>query len=74
MNTHICLSPNGVDTYHTAAEPTSLLVGTMDGVVELRASPGTGRWETVNRTLDGLHVEFADERTEPWGAFRGSPR
>jgi photosystem II stability/assembly factor-like uncharacterized protein len=56
MNTQICLSPNGVDTYRTLTAPSSLLVGTMDGVVELRASPRTDRWERVNRSLDGLHV------------------
>jgi photosystem II stability/assembly factor-like uncharacterized protein len=71
MNTHICLSPNGVDTYHTAAEPTSLLVGTMDGVVELRASPGTGRWETVNRTLDGLHVSSLMSEPSRGALFAG---
>lgn len=56
MNQQVCLSPNGVDTYHVPAVPTSLMVGTMNGVVELRDPARTGVWEAVNRTLDGLHI------------------
>jgi photosystem II stability/assembly factor-like uncharacterized protein len=56
MKPQVCLSPNGVDTYRLTAEPTSLMVGTMDGVVELRASRRPGVWETVYRSLDGRHV------------------
>jgi photosystem II stability/assembly factor-like uncharacterized protein len=56
MKPQVCLSPNGVDTYHLTAEPSSLLVGTMDGIVELRASRRPGVWDTVDRSLDGLHV------------------
>lgn len=50
----VCLSPNGVDVYRLDAKPRSLLVATMDGVIELEARGE--RWEAVNRTLDGLHV------------------
>ncbi len=52
----VCLSPNGVDTYQIDSAPTSLLVGTMDGVVELSAGEDSGTWKALNRTLDGLHV------------------
>lgn len=54
MSIKVCLSPNGVDRYELAGPPESLLVATMDGVVELRAAGG--QWRTVGRTLDGLHV------------------
>jgi photosystem II stability/assembly factor-like uncharacterized protein len=56
MKQKVCLSPNGVDTYRIDSVPTSLMVGTMDGVVELSVSQDSGAWKTLNRTLDGLHV------------------
>jgi photosystem II stability/assembly factor-like uncharacterized protein len=56
MKQKVCLSPNGVDTYQIDSAPTSLLVGTMDGVVELSAGQDSGSWTTLNRTLDGLHI------------------
>jgi photosystem II stability/assembly factor-like uncharacterized protein len=56
MKQKVCLSPNGVDMYQIDSAPTSLLVGTMDGVVELSAGEDSGTWKALNRTLDGLHV------------------
>ncbi|MET0659696.1 MAG: hypothetical protein ABW110_16230 [Steroidobacteraceae bacterium] len=56
MNTHVCLSPNGVDIYRLDAPPRGVLVGTMDGVIELRGAPTDTEWSVVNHTLDGLHV------------------
>jgi len=52
----VCLSPNGVDVYHVDSAPTSLLVGTMDGVVELQSAGESGAWNAVNRSLGGLHI------------------
>jgi photosystem II stability/assembly factor-like uncharacterized protein len=66
MKQSVCLSPNGVDHYQAGAAPAQILVGTMDGVVELRGS-GAANWETVNRSLDGLHVSSL--MSEPDGAL-----
>jgi photosystem II stability/assembly factor-like uncharacterized protein len=65
MKPQVCLSPNGVDTYRLSGPPTSLMVGTMDGVIELRASGRPDAWETVGRSLDGLHVSSL--MSEPLG-------
>jgi photosystem II stability/assembly factor-like uncharacterized protein len=56
MNTHVCLSPNGGDIYRLDAPPRAVLVGTVDGVVALRAKSDDSRWEIVNHALRGLHV------------------
>ena len=50
----VTLSPNGVDRYQGAQPPDALLVGTVDGVVELRCS--SGRWREMGRGLGGAHV------------------
>lgn len=48
------LSPNGVNHYHGERWPDVLLVGTVDGVVELRCVAGT--WSDAGRSLRGVHV------------------
>lgn len=50
----VALSPNGLDRYGCDATPDALLVGTIDGIVELRAS--TGAWTQAGRSLPGVHV------------------
>lgn len=52
--TVLTLSPNGLDQYLTAEPPQRLLVGTVDGVVDLRCSGGS--WSEVERSLPGAHV------------------
>ncbi|MET0988045.1 MAG: glycosyl hydrolase, partial [Steroidobacteraceae bacterium] len=71
MNTHVCLSPNGVDIYRLDAPPRALLVSTMDGVIELRGNLADNRWEVVNHTLDGLHVSSLMKEPTRGGIFAG---
>jgi photosystem II stability/assembly factor-like uncharacterized protein len=56
MNIKVCLSPNGVDVYNLDHPPDSLMVATMDGVIELRAQGAGSQWTAINHSLDGLHV------------------
>ncbi len=72
----VTLSPNGVDRYHGAQQPGVLLVGTIDGVVELRCRDG--RWTESGRALAGAHVSALalgdDERVYAGSHDRGMHR
>lgn len=67
----ICLSPNGVDHYRSAEPPSSLFVGTTNGVVEL-ARAGSGRWEIGERSLPGIHVSALMLEPAHGGCFAAS--
>src|SRR5215207_2538017 len=51
----VCLSPNGVNVYHTDAPPTRLLVATAGGVSALRRDGLGAPWRLVDTALRDLH-------------------
>ena len=53
-NPAVCLSPNGVDDYRFDTAPKRLLVGSMDGVIELLEAQS--QWSASRRFLIGRHV------------------
>lgn len=54
INPAVCLSPNGVDDHRFDTPPKRLLVGSMDGVIELREAQS--QWSVSRRFLPGRHV------------------
>lgn len=69
----VSLSPNGLDRYARSGPPDRLLVGTMDGVVELRKAPSG--WVVQDRTLPGVHISallFDTARDETYAASHGA--
>lgn len=66
----VTLSPNGLDTYHLSAPPETLLVATMDGIVEMRSEQTS--WKEIRRDLTGVHVSSLLVGPSDSFAFAGS--
>jgi photosystem II stability/assembly factor-like uncharacterized protein len=66
----VTLSPNGLDAYEFETPPDSILVGTMDGVVELTQK--NGGWIETARDLRGIHVSSLLVGPENRFAYAGS--
>ncbi|HEY2594276.1 MAG TPA: glycosyl hydrolase, partial [Chloroflexota bacterium] len=58
-----CLSPNGRATYALDEPLTTLLVGTVRGIVSLRPSADRRPWQAVPMGLDGIQINAL--ATEP---------
>lgn len=56
MKSTVSLSPNGVDIYQLDSEPTTFLIGTLDGVIELQRDAGSTKWELLKQKFKGHHV------------------
>lgn len=69
--TSVCLSPNGVDAYRLPALPACLLVGTVDGVVEVRPEDPT-HWNVAGSSLRGVHVSSLLLDAQHASIFAGS--
>jgi photosystem II stability/assembly factor-like uncharacterized protein len=67
----ICLSPNGVDAYRLTEIPACLLVGTVDGLVEVRSDARNG-WTVARTSLRGVHVSSLMLEPESGSVFAGS--
>jgi photosystem II stability/assembly factor-like uncharacterized protein len=69
----VSLSPNGLDRYPRGGPPDRLLVGTMDGVVDLRQE-GVA-WSVHERTLPGVHISallYDSARDESFAGSHGA--
>ena len=66
------LSPNGTDTCVLDAAPTSILVATMGGVVELERSPDGDDWSVVRNELKGHHISSIMVEPKSGAVFAGT--
>ena len=67
----VCLSPNGVDTYHADEPPDVLLVATLSGAVRLSRAADSRRWNLASRALGDLHVSSLLREPESGLVFAG---
>jgi photosystem II stability/assembly factor-like uncharacterized protein len=68
----VSLSPNGMDRYARGGPPDRLLVGTMDGVADLRKAPSG--WVVQARSLPGVHISallYDTARDETYAGSHG---
>lgn len=66
-----CLSPNGRDVYASNSPPARLLVGTSEGVVELKRQAAGEPWATTDRALQGRHISSLLLEPTQGGLFAG---
>jgi photosystem II stability/assembly factor-like uncharacterized protein len=66
-----CLAPNGPTVYRSAAAPTRLLVGTVDGIVCLERTSAAAPWQVAGHMLAGRHISSLLFEPRRGGLFAG---